>query len=150
VVEPAAGSESRSVRVLVAVGFVATVALDALYLAIIAGQGATPPSRFVVPFVASYFGAIALAMLASLFVPPVIRSGLRAASAAGLVLIGFLTALSIGLAVLIAGAICGACAAATIGSNRRATTIVSAVIGAVLAVAVLLVGLQLAWSPVTS
>jgi hypothetical protein len=143
----ARSSEQRAPRVLVSVAAIAVAAVDALYLALINSQGGPPPDSVIVtPFVASYLGLMALLLAVSLVTPHAIKAGLRGAAAGGLVAMALLTGFSIGVAVLVPAALGIAAEVVTLadGPTRRAT--VAAIAGAIVSVAVLAGGLQIAWS----
>ena len=131
---------------LAGVAFVAVVAIDGLYLAIISRQGGRPPSPYVVPFVAGYVAVIALALLLSLVSPPSIKAGLRGAAAGGLFAFSALSALTIGPAVVIAALLTLVCAVLTAARLPGRSAVPAAIGGALLAITVLVAGLQLAWS----
>src|SRR5260370_24049124 len=93
-------------RVLVAVAVVITFAVVAVYVSIIRGQSGPPtPDVLTVPFLAGYQVLMALLLLASLLVPPAVPPAPRAAAAAGLLVLGWLGALSIGIPLLLAGGV---------------------------------------------
>ena len=134
---------------LVATGFVAVIAIDALYLGIIRGQGDTAPSPYVVPFVASYLAAIAVALLASLVSPLWLKAGFRGAASGGLLAFGGLSALTIGPAVMITAFVSIAATILTIVRIPGRFTIAAGAVGSIVAILLLVIGLQLAWSQTT-
>jgi hypothetical protein len=136
--------EGRATRVLVAVAIVLALVADGLYLAIVFNQGVQPPESFTTPFVASYLLLLAIALGVSLMSRwgVAVRTVLRAASAAGLLVLGVLALMSIGLALVIAGAMAFA---ATVRTLRRPLLTTSNLLGAasaVIAVAVLVAGFE--------
>ena len=83
-------------RVLVAVAVVTIAAVVAVYVSLIRGQGGpSTPDVLTVPFLAAYQVLMALLLLASLLVPPPVRPAFRAAPSAGLLILGWLAAMSI-------------------------------------------------------
>jgi len=137
-------------RVLVAIAVVAIVAIDALYLAIVSSQGGPgePPTDtpLVVPFVAGYEILMALLLAASLVVPPAVRPALRGAAAAGLFVLGILALFSIGLGDIIAAALALAATVLAVRASRGTRTWLSLAAAAIVSVAILLGGFQIAWS----
>jgi hypothetical protein len=136
--------EGRSTRVLVAVAIFLVFVADALYLAIVFNQGLQPPESFTNPFVAVYLALMAALLAASLMNrwTAAVRAALRAAAAAGLLVIGVLALMSIGLLLVIGGAMA---AAATVRTLRRPVLKASNLLGAasvVIAVAVLIAGFE--------
>jgi hypothetical protein len=136
--------EGRATRVLVAVAIFLVVVADALYLAIVFNQGPRPPESFTIPFIASYLLLLAVALVVSLMSRwgVSVRVALRAAAAAGLLVLGVLALMSIGLALVIAGAMAFA---ATVRTLRRPVLTRSNLLGvasAVIAVAVLIAGFE--------
>ncbi len=130
---------------LVGVAVVAIAATDAGYLLLIRGQGGgDPDTPWVVPFVAGYLVLMAVLLGVSLIANPRIRTGLRGAASAGLVLLGLISAFSIGLGVLIAAGL--ATAAMVLDMRSKSRAVGPAAIGAVAAVVVLLVGFEISWT----
>ena len=126
---------------------IAVAAIDALYLALIQSQGGPPSdTALVTPFVAAYFALIALALAVSLVAPVAVSAGLRGAAAGGLLVMAVLTGFSIGVAVLIPAVISVAAAVITVARHPTRRTVISALAGAVVTVALLVAGLQVAWS----
>jgi hypothetical protein len=133
------------------VATVAVIAIDALYVTIIRSQGGPPSdSPLVAPFVAGFLAAVAIALASSLVVPwPVAKVALRSAAAASLLLTAVLTGFTIGLAVVIPAAIAIVATAWTMSLYPSRASAVEAVAAAVVGLAVVLIGLQLAWQAVT-
>jgi hypothetical protein len=136
--------EGRATRVLVAVPIVIVVFVDALYVAIVVNQDPRPPELFTLPFVASYQALMAVLLAASLMQrwSAAVRAAFRAAAAGGLLVLGVLALMSIGLALVVAGAMAVAATARTL---RRPLFKASNLLGAasaVIAVAVLIAGFE--------
>jgi hypothetical protein len=117
--------------------------VDVLYLGYVNSQGAGDPQFLRVPFVATFIAIMAIcAALSSRSSAARWRPLLLGASAAGLLLLGYFGIFSIGLPLLVAGAL------ALVGLVRtgsgKAAAAGMALGGAVLAVAVLLAGFSLA------
>jgi hypothetical protein len=129
------------------VAAIAVAAIDALYLTLVRSQGGPPPDNaLVTPFVASYFALVALALVVSLLTPLSVSAALRGAAAGGLLLMAILTGFSIGIAVLLPAALSIAAAVVTVGGHPSRRAVVSTVVGIVVAVALLVAGLEIAWS----
>lgn len=133
---------------------VAAIATDAAYVALVRSQDATPPSPGVVPFVAAYVGAIAVAALAGAGL--ILRERTTAArtvliaAAAGSAALGFLAIFSIGLALLITA---GLLSMSALGISARAQPPMpwgTLLLGVLLAVGILVGGFTIAgvfWGP---
>ena len=136
-------------RVVVGAAVLLLVATATGYLAIVAIQGGPPPDNaLTVPFVAGYLALMALLLAASLSgAPPMaaMRPALRAAPAAGLLVLGVLAIFSIGLPVLIAASLAAAAAVLTFITQRTRRAVVAAATAALVAVVALLVGLEVTW-----
>lgn len=149
-VVPGAHSEERAPRVLVSVAVVAVVAIDVLYLSLIAGQGGPPSDTpLVVPFVGAYFAVLATSLGVSLAAPAWLKAALRGAACAGLLLMAVLTGFSIGVAVLVAAAVALAALVFTLAARPNRRAVGAAIIGGIVGVAILMAGLQLAWSQIS-
>jgi len=138
--------------VLVAVSIVAVIATVAGYIAIIRGQGGTPPSDVLtVPFVAGYLLATALLLAISLVERPrfkALRPALRAAASAGLLALGVLSLFSIGLAIIVAAAFAIAATVIAIVAAPRPATFIGVAAGVFLSLALLVGGFEVAWNVV--
>lgn len=135
-------------RVLVGVAVIATVAIVALYLAIIRSQGGgepSPPDVLTVPFVAGYMLLMALLLAASLVLRAPMRLAFRGAASAGLLALGVLSLFSIGVALLIAGGIATASTVLAVRDQPAGRPVFSPFVGGVVAVALLVVGFEFAW-----
>jgi len=142
-------SEGWATRALVAVPVAALVAIVAGYIAITKRQGPTPTDFLTVPFVSAYLLSMAVILATSLIERRRIKSlrpALRAAASAGLVALGFLANSSIGPAIFLAAAFAIAATVVSIMSALRRATLIGAAIGAVLSVAWLAFGLEVAWN----
>ena len=133
-------------RVLIAVAVVAVLAIVVLYVSLIKGQGEQDPvSALVVPFIVGYLLVMAMLLVISMVVVPAARPGLRGGASAGLLVLGWLAAFSIGVAVLIAAGLAIAATVLAINARPGPRSIWSAAGAGALAVLVLVVGFELAW-----
>lgn len=135
--------DGRTTRILVWIAIGVSLVMDPIYLGAISLQGAFPPDRYTVGFVAGYV-LLMSAMLAGSTLPRpnrALRAGLRAGAAAGLIVLGVLAAFSVGLPLLLAGAVAMVAAARTVGSRWKAPSLFGAASAAV-AVAVLIAGFE--------
>ena len=133
-------------RVLVVVAAVAVAATDAAYIAIIRSQsGPGTPDVLTVPFVASYQLLMALLLVASLIVRRGARPAIRGAAAAGLLVMGWLAAMSVGIPLLIAAALAMGATVLALNARSGFWPLVSTAGGVVLAVALLVVGFEFSW-----
>lgn len=137
-------ADSRAARFMTWFALVFALATDAVYLLLILGQGGAPSDVVTVAFVASYLAALAALLAASL--PrrwsAVVRLSLRAAAAGGLLVLGILAIFSIGLPLLIAGAMAVGAAVRTLRGPFLSTSSISAVAAAAVAVVVLVAGFE--------
>lgn len=133
----------RRVGLIVAI-VVATV--DALYIGYVRFvQTGTSDMPWVVPFVASYLGLVAVcALLSATGSAGSWRIALLGASAGGLAVLGFLALFSIGLPLFVMGLVSIAALVRAIrgATNRRLATSAS-IAGALVAVLVLLAGFEI-------
>lgn len=137
--------EGRSTRILVAVPIVVVVAADALYVAIVVNQDPKPLELFTFPFITAYLALMAVLLLVSLMPrwSAAVRTALRAAATGGLLLLGVFALMSIGLALLIAGAMAAAATVRTMqGHMFKRSSLVGAA-SATIAVAVLIAGFEI-------
>ena len=126
--------------------------VDVLYLGIIGSQGASNPQFLRVPFVAAFIALMAIcAALSSRASAERWRPLLLGTSAAGLLLLGYFALFSIGLLLLLAGALAMVGLIGTLslvwfspGESGKAAVAAMAAGGAVAAVVVLLAGFALA------
>ena len=119
---------------VVGVAVLLLVATATGYLGIVAIQGGPPPDNFLtVPFVAGYLALMALFLAASLSdAAPIasMRPALRAAPAAGLMVLGVLAIFSIGLPVLIAASLATAATVVTFVTQPARGAVVAEVVRA--------------------
>ena len=133
-------------RVLTAVAVVITAAMVAVYLSLIRGQGGpSTPDVLTVPFLTTFLGLMALLLLASLLVPPAVRPALRAGPAAGLLVLGWLGAMSIGIPLLLAAGLAMASAVLAIDARPQRRVVVSVAFASVMAIALLVAGFEFSW-----
>ena len=120
------------------------LATDAAYLLLILGHGGARPDVVTVAFVASYLVALAALLAASLRRrwSVVVRLSLRAAAAGGLLVLGVLAIFSIGLPLLIAGAMATGATVRTLRGPFLTASSLSAVAAAAVAVVVLVAGFE--------
>jgi hypothetical protein len=125
----------------------AAAATDFAYVVLIVSQGATPPQPGIVAFIIVYIAAIAAAALIgmwSAFVGrPSAAKAVFLAAAAGSAALGFIGIFSIGLPLLITGALLSV-AAQAIPAMRRPNGWLWPVAGAIIAIAVLIAGFVVA------
>jgi len=118
-------------------------AVDVLYVWFVGfGQGATSDMPWVVPFVASYLGLLALcALLSATGSPSSWRIALLGASAGGLVALGFLALFSIGLLLFVMGLVSTAALVMAIRSaTNRGLATGASIAGALTAVLIMVAG----------
>jgi hypothetical protein len=133
-------------RVLVGVGVVGLVAIDALYLAIIhfqGGGGPGPPDVLTVPFVATYLAVMAILLGASLIMPATAKPVSRAAASGGLLVLAVLAAFSIGVLILVIAGLAIATTIPALGIQKSQRIRVAAGVAALVAAVVLVGGLEL-------
>lgn len=124
---------------------VLVVATDVAYLLVIRAQK-TPdvPIPSIVPFIAAYLVVIAVLLAASLmhFFAAAVRLPLRAAAAAGLLVLGILALFSVGLPLVVAGVMATGATVRTLRGPLLTPSSLFAVGAAVIAVAVLITGFE--------
>ena len=138
--------DSRATRTLVLVAAVLVLIGDAGYVLIVATQGTYPPDAFTVPFLAGYWLVMAAMLGLSVLDRPrlaTLRPALRAGAAAGLLVTGVLGLFSIGLPMVIAGALATGAAVRTLAGRDRRWAVSIEVLAAVIAVMVVVAGLEL-------
>jgi hypothetical protein len=138
--------DTRATRTLVLIAAVLVVLGDAGYVLIVATQGSYPPDAFTVPFLAGYWLVMAAMLGLSLLDRPrltTLRPAFRAAAAAGLLVTGVLGLFSIGLPMVIAGALATGAAVRTLAGRDRRRAGLTEVLAAVIAVVVVVAGLEL-------
>ena len=120
------------------------VAIDVLYLAIIHFQNdPLPADVLTVPFIASYMAVMAILLGASLLSPVSARPALRGAASSGLIVLGVLAAFSIGALILVIAGLAIATTVAALGIRNRPRILVATGVASLVAVIVLVGGLQL-------
>lgn len=137
--------DSRPARFMAWFALAVALATDAVYLLLKLGQGSAPLDIYTVFFVAGYLLAIGILLMISLLRAsrPAWRMPLRAAAAGGLLVLGVVAIFSIGLPLVIAGAMATGATVRTLrGPFVNASSLV-AVAGAVIAVVVLVAGFEL-------
>ena len=136
--------EGRATRVLVAVPIAIVVVVDALYVAIVVNQDPRPPELFTISFIASYLLLMVVVLALSLVHSrsAAARAALRAAAAAGLLVLGVLALMSIGLPLVIAGAMAFAATLRTLPRPVFTPSNLPGGASAVVAVAVLIAGFE--------
>ena len=136
--------EGRVLRAMVWIAFAIVVITDFGYLLIIRAQESHPPDAFTVPFVAVFVALMAAMLGASLFGTPTLvrlRPALRAGAASGLLVIGVMALWSIGLLLVLAGALTAGAAVRSL-AGFHLTAVASEVMAAVLVLVVLISGFE--------
>jgi hypothetical protein len=136
--------DTRAARFMAWFALVFALATDAAYLLLKVGQSDTAINVFTVAFVACYLGLLATLLGASLMRrwSAGVRLSFRAGASAGLLVLGVLAISSIGLPLLIAGAMATGATVRTLQGPFVTPSSLSAVAAAVLAVVVLVVGFE--------
>jgi hypothetical protein len=137
-------ADSRAARFMTWFAVVFALATDAVYLVLILGQRGSPGDVVTVGFVAAYLVVLAALLAASLLSrwSVVVRLSLRAGAAGGLLVLGVLAIFSIGLPLLIAGAMATGATVRTLRGPFLSASSISAVAAASVAVAVLVAGFE--------
>jgi hypothetical protein len=138
-------ADTRAARFMTWFALVFALATAAVYLLLILGQGDSPSDIATVAFVASYLAALAALLAASLLRrwSMVVRLSLRAAAAGGLLILGVLAIFSIGLPLLIAGAMAIGATVRTLRGPLLGASSITAVAAAAVAVVVLVAGFEI-------
>ena len=142
---PAAIPDSRTTRTLVLIATVLVLLGDAGYILLVATQ-TYPRDVLTVPFVAGYWAVMAGMLGLSLLDRPrlaSLRPPLRAGAAAGLLITGVLGVFTIGLPMVVAGALATGAAVRTLAGRDRKRAVLTEVIAAVIAVVVVVGGLEI-------
>jgi hypothetical protein len=136
--------DTRPARFMTWFALIFALATDAAYLLLILGQGGSKPDIVTVGFVASYLALLAALLAASLSRRwrASVRLSLRAAATGGLLVLGVLAIFSIGLPLLIAGAMATGSTVRTLRGPFLTASSLSAVAAAAVAVAVLVAGFE--------
>jgi len=136
--------DTRPAQFMTWFALIFALATDAAYFLLVAGQSGDRPDVVTVAFVASYLVALAALLAASLLRRwnAVRRLSLRAAAAGGLLVLGILAISSIGLPLLIAGAMATGATVRTLRGPFATPASLAAVAAAFAAVAVLVAGFE--------
>jgi uncharacterized membrane protein YgcG len=136
--------ERRSTRLLLFIAIVIVLVTDVGYVLIIRSQEPIPPDRYTVVFIVAYLAVMAAMLAASVLRRRVVvrlRPALRAAAAAGLLVIGVLALASIGIPLVVAGALStGAAVRSLAGLHWHGA--ISEIAAATAAIAVLVAGFE--------
>jgi hypothetical protein len=136
--------EQRSTRLLVWIAVGIVLVTDVGYVLIIRSQEPAPPDRYTVVFVATCLALISAMLAISIRRQPLViglRPAMRAASAAGLLVIGVLALASIGILLVAAGALATGAAVRAL-AGLRWHGVMSEVAAAIVAIAVLVAGFE--------
>ena len=136
--------ERRSVLIASLIAFAIVVGTDVLYVGVINIQGESERPyipRFVAGYLAVMSALILIALLPRTEIAQ-IRGPMRAAAAGGLLVLGFLSAFSIGLPLVLAGIVMTFALGRTLREPRHGLARLSGLAAAVLAVTVLIAGLE--------
>ena len=144
----------RITVVLVWASIVLVLGTDIAYLLLIRAQGEVrdPASNGVVPFVAGYMFVMAVLVWLSILDRQTlasIRPALRAAAAAGLLVLGVIAAFSIGLPIFVAGVLAAIAAGLALAGPRPWRRALSEVVAAIVAVTLLVAGFEVAQRMIT-
>lgn len=140
--------DTRPARFMTWFALVIVLATDAAYLSLVRGQTNGVDGQvldaFTLPFVAGYVLAMAALLAASLvrWWSAAARMPLRAAAAGGLLVLGVIAIFSIGLPLVIAGAMTAGATVRTLRGPQLTKSSLSAVVAAVVAVVVLVAGFE--------
>jgi hypothetical protein len=139
--------EGRASRMMVFAAFAIVLLTDALYLGLLMSQGDRPlDTAFTVPFVVGYLLLMAGLLGISLLRRPrtvAARTALRAGAAGGLLVLGVLAAMSIGLALILAGALATGAAVRSASRPHWKPSAFFGVAAATLAVVLLVAGFEI-------
>ena len=136
--------ERRSTRLLVWIAVVIVLVTDVGYVLIIRSQEPVPPDRYRVVFVAAYIAVMAAMLVTSLIRLRLIvrlRPALRGAASACLLVIGVVALFSIGILLVVGGALASGAAVRSL-AGLRWQGVISEVAAAIVAVAVLVAGFE--------
>ena len=144
----------RTTAVLVWASIVLVLGTAIAYLLLIRAQGkeSDPSSSGVVPFVAGYMFVMAVLLWLSILDRPALASKrpvLRAAAAAGLLVLGVIAAFSIGLPIFVAGVLAAIAAGLALVGPHPGRRVLSEVVAAAVAVTVLVAGFEVAERMIT-
>ena len=118
--------------------------MDVFYASIIGSQPSTDPFAYTPPFIEGYLLLLAILLAVSLVrrVGRTVRTGLRAAAAGGLLVLGVIAAFSIGLPLVLAGCLAAAGTVTTLRPPHVTGAAVAGMAGGFIAVAVLIAGFE--------
>ena len=137
--------ESRAARLMTWIAFAMVLLLDAAYLGLMFDRSDRELAEVTVLFVGAYMGLMA-AMLGVSSLPRLatiaLRTPLRAGAAGGLLVLGVVAIFSIGLPIVIAGALATGAAIRTASRPNRMRAALSGVAAVVVAIAVLVAGFE--------
>ena len=144
-VNAAPSVDTRTARLMAWIALILVLATDAAYIVLIRGPGAGAPDAYTVPFVAGYLLVMAALLISSLARLPrsAWRMPLRAAAAGGLLVLGVLAIFSVGLPLVIAGALATGATVRTLRGPQVTKASLSAIAAAVVAVVVLVAGFEI-------
>jgi hypothetical protein len=140
--------DTRPARFMTWFALVIVLATDAAYISLVRGQNNGVDGQvldvFTLPFVAGYVLAMAALLAASLvrWWSAAGRMPLRAAAAGGLLVLGVIAIFSIGLPLVVAGALATGATVRTLRGPFVTSSSLSAVAAAVVAVVVLVAGFE--------
>ena len=136
--------DSRPARFMTWFALVFAIATAAAYLLLKLSQGDVALNGFTVAFVAGYLVGLAALLALSLMYrwSGAVRLSLRAAASGGLLVLGVIAIFSIGLPLVIAGAMATGATVRTLRGPFVTRSSLSAVAAAVVAVAVLVAGFE--------
>ena len=137
--------ERRSVLIPSIVAFAMVLATDVLFAALINSQGGFNPMPYTPRFVGAYLAVMAAVVAIALVPRPEIvpiRATMRAGAAGGLLMLGFISAFSIGPPLVVAGLLVTFALSRTQRATRRRAAQLSGLVAAALAVVVLLAGFE--------
>src|ERR1700682_495953 len=139
---PAHPTEARAVRLTIWAAAILVLGTAVAFVLLYRSQGDVPAETYVVPFVAGYLVVMAALLIASLMgVPsPAWRMPLRAAAGGGLLVLGVLALMSVGLPLIIAGALAINAAAQTLRGRQTTRAWLFSGASVAVAVAVLMAG----------
>lgn len=132
-------------RVVLFVAAAIVAATDLVYIVLINAQGESL-QPYVPRFVGGYLAVVAAMLVASVVTRPeivTIRVGLRAAAAAGLLVLGILASFTVGMPLVIAGILVTVALTRTAREARSRPARLSGLVAAALSIALLLAGLEI-------
>jgi len=137
-------ADTRAARLMTWIAVILVLATDAMYVALIRGQGGAALDAYTVPFVVGYLLFMAALLITSLMrLPRSWRMPLRAAAAGGLLVLGVLAIFSVGLPLVIAGALATGATVRTLRGPQLTKASLSAIGAAAVAVVILVAGFEI-------